>query len=228
MELDFQTKPEVQDAVSEATALREIASNYQIASSADYMAAGEDLLRIKTAKNNLDTRRKRITKRIDLEKKEVMDFFRPPTRWLEEAERILKRTMLTYQQAEERKRRHEQEKLEKAAERKRQRLEQRAVEAAEKGDERKAAALDAQACTVVTPVVQPQTKVTGVSTRETWKAEVTDLMALVKAVAAGDASLTLIQANTTEINKRARALKSEFDVPGIRVYPEQSLAARAS
>lgn len=70
-------------------------------------------------------------------------------------------------------------------------------------------------------------KLSGVSSRENWKAEVTDLMALIKAVAAGQASPDLLTANTTAINQRAKALKGEFKVPGIRVWPEQVISARA-
>lgn len=228
MELDYQTNPEVQQAADEATELCELADTFQVTTPLEHAGAGEELINIKTAKRNLENQRKKFTRPLDTAKKAVMDWFREPLRRLDQAERSLKRAMLTYQQEEARKRRHEQEKLEKAAERKRHRLAQRAAEAAESGDEHKAAALDTQASTVVAPVVPAQPKVSGVSTRENWKAEVTDLMALVKAVAAGDASLTLIQANTTEINKRARALKSEFSVPGIRVYAEQSLAARSA
>jgi hypothetical protein len=52
-------------------------------------------------------------------------------------------------------------------------------------------------------------------------------MALVKAVANGEASIDLLEANTKSINQRATALKAEFKVPGIRVYTVDIVSARA-
>jgi hypothetical protein len=70
-------------------------------------------------------------------------------------------------------------------------------------------------------------KLAGISTSTNFKAEVTDLMALVKAVAEGKASIELLEPNTKVINQRAKALKLEFVVPGIRVYADQVISARA-
>ena len=82
---------------------------------------------------------------------------------------------------------------------------------------------------MVAPVIQREPpKVTGISTREVWKAEVTDLAALVKAIAEGKAPLALVQANTTVVGQQARSLKQDFVAPGIKVWSERQIAAGAA
>jgi len=56
----------------------------------------------------------------------------------------------------------------------------------------------------------------GETYRETWSAEVTDLLALVKAVAAGAVSLNVIEANMPALNALARETKGEAVVPGVK------------
>ena len=52
--------------------------------------------------------------------------------------------------------------------------------------------------------------------RSVWSAEVVDLMALVKAVAAGLQPITLIEPNMTALNGRAREAESALAIPGVR------------
>jgi hypothetical protein len=76
------------------------------------------------------------------------------------------------------------------------------------------------------PVAAPP-KVEGVSFRDAYHAEVVDLMALVKAVAAGQAPLTLLQVNTTALNGLARSLKGALVIPGVKVVSDRVAAVRA-
>ena len=71
-------------------------------------------------------------------------------------------------------------------------------------------------------------KVAGISYRETWSADVTDLKALVQAVAAGKAPLDYLQANTVAINQAARSLKTELNlIPGLKaVVTKQAIGRR--
>ena len=83
----------------------------------------------------------------------------------------------------------------------------------------KAAAEAVIAAPVVPPAVYvPKTTPTGFgnATRRTWGAEVTDMMALVKAVAAGTVPIQAIEANLVFLNQQARALKSAVQYPGVR------------
>jgi hypothetical protein len=77
------------------------------------------------------------------------------------------------------------------------------------------------------PVIMHKTtapKIKGIQTKEVVKAEVTDLMVLIKAVAAGEAPENLIQANMPAVNKMAQALGKSMKVPGIRVYSDKVIA----
>ena len=49
-----------------------------------------------------------------------------------------------------------------------------------------------------------------------WKAEVTDLMALVDAVAANKVPLFYLQANEKALNDAARAAKAALNIPGVK------------
>lgn len=90
-----------------------------------------------------------------------------------------------------------------------------------------AAVMIADSIEYMAPVVAEKSSLKGISSRDSYKAEVVDLMALVKAVAAGEASIALLEANTKVINKQVAALKTEFKVPGIRVYTQAVVSARA-
>ena len=109
------------------------------------------------------------------------------------------------------------------------RLEEEARKAAEEAALAQAVALEANghkaaaesviASPVVAPAVYVPTNVPkgmGQFTKRTWGAEVTDLMALVKAVAAGTVPIQAIEANTVFLGQQARALKSALQYPGVR------------
>lgn len=82
----------------------------------------------------------------------------------------------------------------------------------------------------VLPMVAPA-KADGISNRQTWKAEVTDLKALVSAAAAGLARgdtnlLGYLQANEKALGQVAKALKGAASIPGVRIYAEDGIAVR--
>lgn len=78
------------------------------------MAAGE-LQQIKTLQKGVEKQRTDITGPMNTALKAVNSLFKGPSDWLDQAETILKRAMLTYQQAEEAKRREAQRIAEAAA-----------------------------------------------------------------------------------------------------------------
>jgi hypothetical protein len=72
------------------------------------------------------------------------------------------------------------------------------------------------------------TKVDGVSSRTTYAAVVTDLMALVRAVAAGQAPIECLQPDEKFLGAQARAFKkSGFIFPGVQAAAHKSLAVAA-
>lgn len=89
-----------------------------------------------------------------------------------------------------------------------------AEKASDKAIER---AQEAAEVSVVAPTLAPTaTRPAGQSFQERWSGECVDLMALVKAVAAGKASIMLIMANGPAINKQATATKNSLPIDGIK------------
>ncbi len=135
-----------------------------------------------------------------------------------EQKNSLRLGMKTFEDEQERIRRAEQARLEEEA---RKAAEEAALAQAValEMNGHKAAAEAVIAAPVVAPAVYvPKTTPTGFgnATRRTWGAEVTDLMALVKAVAAGIVPIQAIEANTVFLGQQARALKSALQYPGVR------------
>ncbi|RQS22434.1 hypothetical protein [Burkholderia sp. Bp8995] len=89
--------------------------------------AVQDLTKIKGLQKDLDTKRKAITQPIDAAKKAVMDLFRAPTDYLEQAEALLKKAIQGYDREQERLRIAEQARLEEGARQERARMEAEAA-----------------------------------------------------------------------------------------------------
>ena len=106
--------------------------------------AARELTKIKGLQKDVDAKRKGITKPIDDAKKAVMDLFRAPTDYLEQAEALLKKAITTYDREQERLRIAEQARLDEAARVERARLEQEAA-AREAAARAEAEAMQAQA-----------------------------------------------------------------------------------
>jgi hypothetical protein len=68
-------------------------------------------------------------------------------------------------------------------------------------------------------------RVEGVSFRENWRAEVVDKAAFVAAVASRPELVNLLDANLAALGHLARAHKSALNLPGVRVWCEQIVAA---
>lgn len=173
-----------------------------------------------------------------------------------EADKAYSRGMGVYEQAQarlrleaeraaerERQQLEAEERARVAAEERRLRTEEeerrltRAVEAEAVGDVQAAERILAEP--ILAPVVAPRPvfvppvevqapKAAGVSFRDNWTAEVTDLLALVGAVAGRQQPITLLLPNTTALNQLARALKGAMNVPGVRAVNERIAAQRGS
>jgi len=140
-----------------------------------------------------------------------------------EAEGIVNREIMRFD-AEDRKRREEEQRVAEAKARKE--AEEAAIRAAAEaeaaGEKEEAAAIiqEAIAAPIFVPVPPSPPKLAGSSEVTTWKMQVTDLKALVLAVASGKAPLTYLQANTVAIGATVRAQKTSFACPGVKAWPE--------
>ena len=102
---------------------------------------------------------------------------------------------------------------------------QEAVDAESRGDQAGAeAAMNGQGIVNVS-VPSSVPKTAGISTRELWSAEVTDFLALVNAVAAGQVPLACLLPNQAALNQQARALKQSMTYPGVKAIRTTTVAA---
>ena len=234
------------------------AADYVIDSQTMFELASDDLKQVKALQKEVEEKRTSITGPLNQAVKAVNDLFRAPKDYLDKAESTLKRSLnvwLTEQEriANEARReaeaaaRAERERLaaiereQQAAARKAQEEAQAAAEAGDKEAAEKAmaeaqaaqqqAAMAAVTANVVTvaPAVEAPSKVSGISGTMRFSAEVTDLMELVKAVAAGTAPIEAIQADAKFLGAQARAFKKTGQLyPGVMAVAERSISARAA
>jgi gas vesicle protein len=167
--------------------------------------------------------------------KEVLDKLKEGDRPLEVAERSLKHSLLTWDEAQ----RREQERLQAEAQRKAEadeeaRRAQLAFEMEQDGAEE--AAIEevvlAPVVTVAQHVAPTYQKAAGISTRENWKARVTDVKKLCKAIGAGKFKFDpadeqkLADFLAGLLKDRASADKSTLCIPGVEAYNDPVIAGR--
>ena len=157
---------------------------------------------------------------------------------LVEAEGLLKRSLLAWDEKQEQARLEQERQLQAEARKRAEELTLAAAAALEAeanavGD---AAMLqeahDILAQPIDTPVVtvtKLMPKVQGVTYRDNWKAhEDVDIKALAAAVAAGTVPTTFLLPNMTALNQFAKATKGTQKIAGVRIWNDRQIAARAT
>lgn len=170
--------------------------------------------------------RKRETEPLVKRKRQIDGSFKEVIDPLTQTEQVIKAGLLGYQQ--------EQRRIQQEAERK-------ALEAARQAEADAAAAalLSDDPAPVpaapqpVVPAMRPTTVTTAVaqtSLRRTWKVEITDLRALCKAIADGDAPEGYVTGNATALRAALMALPEDqrkaLAVPGVRFFQDEGIAVR--
>lgn len=211
---------EVQHLTGDTGKLLELYQDYEVETQADYLAGANDLKAIKAMQKKIEEERKAITGPMDASKKAVMDFFRPFTAKLGSAEVVIKSRLLAWKEIEDRKvreaQRLENERAEKAA----AKLRKEAEVAEAKGKTARSEILEERAEVVqAAPLAPAAPKVEGISTRTVWRFEVTHPNMV------PDKYLLI---DEKKIGGVVRALKGDTDIPGVRVYSEQVMAAGRS
>lgn len=143
---------------------------------------------------------------------------------LEQAESLVKRCRVMFEAEQAMARLGHQRQLEKQANEQQQ--EQRLAEAiaaeqAGANNTEVAAMLDAPLPPMAVIARPTFERAAGLGSRENWKAEVTDIRALCRAVAEGSAPEHFVEANLTPLNLKARAEKQAMNVPGVRAVMER-------
>jgi hypothetical protein len=220
--------PDAEALARQVATATESAKSYVIDSVEVLAIATDDLKEIANAAKEMDELRTKFVKPLNDEVKFINDAFRPHIDGLKQARGILEPKILTFQREEAARVAEEQRRANEAAAAERRRMEEQARAAQEKGDEETASALAVAAEVMVAPVVQSTvpTKGTGMSARGTWSAEVTDLLELVKYVAANPQFIGLLQANQVALNGQAKSLKGAMTIPGVKAVEKRSLAVR--
>lgn len=147
-----------------------------------------------------------------------------------EAERQVKSEIRRWDDEQERLRQEEQRKAQAAAEAAADEERLRAAIVAEESgasDEEVSSIVDAPVVAVAAPVAPTYAKASGVSKRDNWKAKVTDMKALVKAVAAGKVPLEYLQPNDQALNARAKADKQTMNIPGVVAWNDSIISGRS-
>ena len=197
------------------------AKQFPITSPESYACAAEERKGMKRQWKALEALRKKTLKPFDDGRRGVQALFTPALDALKEADDIMERGMLDYRAAEQR---AAQATASAEAERLRTEQEALATMAEQCGDPETAEDLRGQSVHV--PVAAP-VAADGTWPVTRWTAEMTDIIALCKAVADGTAPAELVQLNQPAANRMASALRDAVSYPGLRFVSTTSLAVRA-
>lgn len=231
--------------------------SFQVDSVESYGLAADELRAIKLRASAIEEQRTSITGPMNTALKAINNLFRGPAELLEKAERIVKSKMLDYDREQERIAAELRRKAEEAAALERRKLEEQAAAQRRQAEEQAAAAAKALAegnaqaaqlaqanadranaeshesamtaqLVVAAPPAIELTKVKGISTSAKVDFEVLDLHALIKHVAANPQLLALVKADDVKLRAYVKGLGTACVLPGVRVFEERVMSARAA
>ena len=221
--------------------LAEAAALTQIDLQTQYQDALAIAKRVKVARKAVEERWATVQPHVHKVWKLLSSSLKVATDPADAAERRLKRLATTFQDEQEQKRRAEERRLQEeiAAQERAQR--EAAAKVAEESGRKAEAEVIRETPSPAPPVVVPRAAyvppVTGASRRSVWKGEITDLVAYVAAIAAGQVPIVGALGISEEkdragvyrckfVNEQARSLKSTLSIPGVRSYNEATLNLR--
>lgn len=140
---DLKSDPQFLALTREVEGLEVTIVDYQIVDAAGFESAGALLKRIKTEADKAETLRLSITRPMDAAKKVVMDLFAGPAKRLTDAEGVIKRAMVRYQDEQAAIAREAQRKADAEAAAARRAAEEKAAAARAKADADRRAAEEA-------------------------------------------------------------------------------------
>ena len=249
--------PAVMAEVEAAEQALEDAKTFVVTTIPEYEQAGEELKKLSARGKQLEQMRKNLKAPALEQCRRIDEFFKAPQQFVEDAKRAIKKALGAYDAEQKRKREEAERKAAEAARKERERLEREAAKAEEAARKKRAAdeararqleeegrAAEAEAKRKVAvereeaklrdaeakreaaahvptaPVIQPeQPQVKGISTRQVWQFEITDIRQLPP---------EYLKADEKAIGGVVRALKDRTNIPGVRVYAEETIAARSA
>lgn len=160
----------------------------------------------------------------------IQDRFNEGDRPLEAAERQIKAEIAKWdteqQKIREELQRKAEEEARKAEEEERLRI---ATMAEESGatEEQVNEIVNAPVVAVAPPVAMTYQKASGMSTRENWKARVTDMKKLCAAIGKGQVPITYVLPNESVLNARAKADRNTLNIPGVVPWNDPVVSGRS-
>lgn len=206
------------DLETRALSLPEQARTISIVTAHDYERAGEFLLTVKDLRKEIQETFGPLKEKAWAAHKAIVAEEKRHEDPLIKAEGIVKPLMVAWDREQARIREEEERRLrEEARKREEERQLQAAIEAELEGNKAEAEAIIAEPV-YVPPVVLPKAtpKVVGIATKTNWKFRITDISKIPREYLCPD---------EVKIGQMVRALKEQFNVPGIEAYPEQNIAA---
>jgi len=204
------------EEVNETRALQTIeeARQMEIIRPEQYTKAGEFLKVIKNFKKEIKESFDPIIEKTHQAHKEAVARRDKKLKPFVEAENLLGVKMVSFQTEQQRKAQIEQERLRKLAEAEARELERRAekVKSEEKREELLQRAEETKNMTPVVKVEVP--KIDKIATRTVWKFEVIDEKLVPR---------EYLKIDEVKIGSVARATKGTLQIPGIRIYSEESI-----
>jgi hypothetical protein len=217
---DLKADAEVVAIQPEANKLTEFARTVAIKTNEQYQAAANYLKSIKGLLGKIEDARTRVTKPLLAAQREVNAQAKDAAEPLQKAERLIKVAMDGFIQEQNRLRLEEQRKADEAARKQQEKLQQQAAKAMASGKMEKAAELEQLATAVVAPAIhRDPPKVAGIVTKEVWKFEIIDPNQVPRNFCSPDEQ---------KIGGVVRALKGDTQIPGVRVWKENQIAAGAA
>jgi uncharacterized coiled-coil DUF342 family protein len=224
--IDVSESMAVADAAKkEAEALLALTDMFKVECAEDFNNANAELIAIKKKIREYETQRQELKAPILDAGRKVDAFFKPAIEILTKAEGVIKNQMIGWQREQERIRKEAEDLARKELEK----AERARIKAIEKGDVEKVAKLEEKVAGIASAVSSapavPQAK--GFYITEIWTANVVDLMALVKAVAAGKQPIELLLPNQGALDDMAKAHTTNLAVPGVLAIKKDSAGSRA-
>jgi hypothetical protein len=219
--------PDAAEMTTGANAALAMVQAWQITDETTYGLGAEELRAIKAKRKALEEKRTSMTVPLNGVLKSINALFKGPDTLLEQAESIIKGKMISYTDEIERQQREAAQAAAKAA----AEAEAAAMAAAaDAQDDVAEAAMElAVAAAAAAPVVLAPVRAAGISkTMVRKKGRVTDKAAFLKAIAEVPAYHALVDVNEGAINKLVAALGGGLAIPGIEIYEEKTLSARAA
>jgi len=204
--------PSQEDLSTPAQRALNMAEGWKIEDDETYGLAGDELRAIKAKAKSLEEQRTAITSPLNAALRAINALFKGPADMLDKAERLIKTQMIGYTDR-------------KDAERRAAEAAQRAILEAQKDAPPEEAVL----AVAIAPPIDAPVRAAGISkVKVTVKARVVDKAAFLAHVSQAPAYLDLIDVNESKLNTLARALGHSLSMPGVEIYEEKSIAARAA